>query len=382
MERTPAPTAARPRTKRRWNMRFDRLGRWVFALIGTAAVGVLLAAVAGVFKAKVPEGPQVAPPRMVPAGVARVAARQLLRPRYETAVGTIRPVHESTLSAKILARVAEVNVVAGQAVTAGDVLVRLDDRDLQARLRQATASVDAAEATLNQASADFRRADELMEKNAISRAEFERADANLKTATAVRARAEQALAEATIVAEYAAITAPFTGTVVDKAVEAGDTVVPGQALLTLYDPTKMQMVASVRESLAINLQVGQTLPARLDALGYECEAMISEIVPRAEEGSRSFDVKVTGPCPPGVYSGMFGRLLIPLGEESITVIPRTAVHRIGQLTFAAVVDETGEWQRRYVTMGRPLDADWEVLSGLHSGEVVLDPVAALQDGSR
>ncbi len=61
----------------------------------------------------------------------------------------------------------------------------------------------------------------------------------------------------------------------------------------------MQLIASVRESLAIRLGVGQSVPARLDTIDYECLATISEIVPEAQAESRSFQVKVTGPCPPG-----------------------------------------------------------------------------------
>src|SRR6516165_4383497 len=61
----------------------------------------------------------------------RIAEARLVRlPQIETAVGTIRPVHETTIGAKLLARVVEVNLQAGQVVNAGDVLVRLDDTDL------------------------------------------------------------------------------------------------------------------------------------------------------------------------------------------------------------------------------------------------------------
>lgn len=130
------------------------------------------------------------------------------------------------------------------------------------------------------------------------------------------------------------------------------------------------MVASVRESLALRLAVGQTLPARLESLGYECEAAVSEIVPEAQASSRSFTVKVTGPCPPGIYPGMFGRLLLPLDDEEILVIPGNAVRRVGQLTMVdCVVD--GRIHRRNVQLGRTLDADVEVLSGLSAGETVL-----------
>ncbi len=118
------------------------------------------------------------------------------------------------------------------------------------------------------------------------------------------------------------------------------------------------------------MRVGQRLTARLEALDLECQATISEVVPRANIASRSFEVKVTGPCPEGVYSGMFGRLLLPLGEEQILQVPATAIHRVGQLTFVQVVSNHG-LSRRFIQLGRTLTDGVEVLSGLHDGEQVL-----------
>ena len=90
----------------------------------------------------------------------------------------------------------------------------------------------------------------------------------------------------------------------------------------------------------------------------------------ARAASRSFTVKVTGPCPPGVYSGMFGRLMIPVEDEELTVVPAAAVRRVGQLTLVDVLHD-GHLQRRSVQVGRRIDSDFEVLSGLREGERVV-----------
>jgi len=161
----------------------------------------------------------------------------------------------------------------------------------------------------------------------------------------------------------------MSGIIVDKQVEAGDTVAPGQVLLTLFDPTRMQLIASVRESLTQRLEVGQTIGVRVDAIDKTCEGQISEIVPEAEAASRSFQVKVTGPCPPGIYSGMFGRLLIPLDEQEVLVIPATAVRQVGQLHLVDVAEDD-VLRRRTVQVGRLFGDDVEILSGLRAGERV------------
>ena len=62
-------------------------------------------------------------------------------------------------------------------------------------------------------------------------------------------------------------------------------------------------------------------------------------MPEAQSDSRTFQVKVTGPCPPGIYSGMFGRFLIPLDDEEVLVIPGQAVRHVGQLDMVDVVED-------------------------------------------
>jgi RND family efflux transporter MFP subunit len=366
----PLGKPAKPQSRRSRFVWGPQLGYLLVAVGGTVGVTYLLLVLAGFFHEKVPtETPAVA--RELPAGAQVVQVQRLVQPRFETAVGTIKPVHESSVAAKLLARVLEVNVKAGQPVQAGDLLVKLDDADLQARLSQAQAALVGAEAQASQTSSEFARIQSLFEKSAVSQTEFEQAQAAMRTAAASVQRATKAIEEARVFVEYATITAPFDGLIVDKRVEPGDTVSPGQVLLSLYDPTRMQLVASVRESLAIHLKIGQQLAARMDALGYQCQATITEVVPEAQASSRSFQVKVSGPCPPGIYSGMFARLLLPLEDEVVLAVPNSAIRRVGQLTLVDVV-QNQQLIRRHVQLGRMLDDDLvEVLSGLAENESVL-----------
>jgi RND family efflux transporter MFP subunit len=356
-----------------------RMGRWGWgtwgrvALAGGMAVGLglWLLALAGFFHKKIELGLLEAPAR--PVGDRQVVqVAEIRRPRVETAVGTVRPVLETAVASRLLAKVIEVRVAAGQPVQEGEVLVRLEDRELVARQQQAAAALAAAESAYQRAEADFRRAQQLQQQRAIAQAEYERDEAAFRAAAAEVERARQALREAEVLVDYATIRAPRTGIVVEKRVSVGDTAVPGQVLLTLYDPTKMQLVATVRESLAQRLAVGQTLRARLETLAHDCEGTISEIVPEAEAASRSFTVKVVGPCPPGVYSGMFGRIEIPLDEETLLVVPAKAVLQVGQLDMVDLVVD-GALLRRSVRLGRRLDEGYEVLAGLKANDRVALP---------
>src|SRR5262249_10914541 len=127
-----------------------------------------------------------------------------------------------------------------------------------------------------------------------------------------------------------------------------------------------------RESLAHRLKVGQKIEVQIENFNVQRTGTISEIVPKAESSSRAFQVKITGRCPEGIYSGMFGRILIPLDEEQGLVIPRQAVQSVGQLELVNVA-EHGAVSRRAVRLGRTIGEDVEVLSGLRAGESVQVP---------
>ena len=336
-------------------------------------VGLAIAWLGGAFHEKVddaagaPRG--AAAPRAV--GAAVLSDVRLLRvPRVEQAVGSVRAVHETDVASRVLAAVLEIVVRAGDAVERGAVVARLDDDALRARVRQAEAELDSARAVLERARTEADRLGVLIERGAVSKSERDDAETAVRTTQAAAERAQRALDETSAALAHTTIHAPLSGVVVERHVEPGDTVAPGQRILTIYDPEHMQLVAGVRESLARRLRVGAPIPVRIDALDLVCEGTISEIVPRADEVSRTFDVKVTGPCPPGVYSGMFGRLLVPLGEEEVLVAPASAVREIGQLRLVDVA-EGGVLRRRAVRLGRVFGDEVEVLAGLRAGERVV-----------
>lgn len=352
------------------------VGKAALGVAFTAAVVALLLWLAGAFERKIEHGAEA--DRGVAALPAagdrpRAAAALITQPRIETAVGTVRAVHELTVASKILARVESIGVTAGSAVQAGEVIAVLESEDLQARLEQATAALAAARTRRDQLQREHERVREIFASGAANELELNRARAAFEAAESEVRRAEQAQREAETILSYATIRAPISGAVIEKLVEAGDTVAPGQPMIVLYDPDRMQLVASVRESLTQRLRVGEMLDVRIDSLDLQCAGQISEIVPEAAEGSRSFLVKVTGPCPEGVYSGMFGRLLIPLDEEQVLVIPQEAVRRVGQVELVEVI-VNDRLLRRAVRTGRAMPGGRvEILSGLREGEVVALP---------
>jgi RND family efflux transporter MFP subunit len=212
-----------------------------------------------------------------------------------------------------------------------------------------------------------------VDPGAISKAELDRTEAARNTAQAQLLRAQHQEDEAKTALSYSTLIAPISGRVVERYADPGDTARQGQPLLRMYDPQTLRLEASVRESVASKLVKGQQHEVRIDALDEQFAAIVDEIVPSADPGSRSFLVKVSLKDSTGLYPGMFGRLIVPIGQVEKMYIPQKAVTRVGQLDFVIVKIEKGS-VRRYVRLGIPTeDGRIEVVSGLTDGEQVLIP---------
>jgi HlyD family secretion protein len=107
----------------------------------------------------------------------------------------------------------------------------------------------------------------------------------------------------------------------------------------------------------------------VDSLDKEMSGRLIEIVPSADSSSRTITARVTIPQTEGLFPGLFGRVLIPVGERQRIAIPETAILRVGQLAMVDV-EEAGTLRRRSVQVGRQLGDQVEILSGLVAGEKV------------
>jgi len=329
--------------------------------------------------------------------------------RYE-AVGTVRARTSAVIAAKVMGYVKEIKVDTGDRVRAGQVLLVLDAKDLDAGHRSAQAvlheaqaaagevdnAIAAAKAQLDLAQVTYQRMKDLHDKKSISNQEFDEASARLKMAqsgydmaqsrkTQVDARirqAEEGVAGATVALGYATITAPFDGVVTEKPVQLGNLTSPGMPLLTVERVGAHRLEVAVEESRLPMLHLGDSVKVAVDALDRQLDAQISEIVPSVDAASRSFIVKIDLPAEAALRSGLFGRAAFETGRRTVLTVPSAAVVERGQLQSVFVVDG-GRASARLVTLGETRDGLREVLSGLSAGETVVAPVPReLADGSK
>jgi RND family efflux transporter MFP subunit len=289
--------------------------------------------------------------------------------RYEL-IGSIQSRVPVTAASRVAARVIEVKVHAGDRVRIGQMIVRLDASDLQARIAQAQGELAAAQAELARASADEKRFSALFSRGSVTASERDAAQAAWRSAAGRVAQARAAVAAARAASDYAIVRAPVDGVVVERMVEPGDIAMPGKPLVRLYDENALRVELLVPEELARKLDIAT--PLEVDAGGADYSTRVGEIVPAADPASRSFIVRAPLPSAKGLQPGMFARATFGAGSEPTLTVPRSAIREVGQLQTVRVVSARIV-QTRMVSLGRRLGARVEVLAGLHPGErVVLD----------
>jgi membrane fusion protein (multidrug efflux system) len=312
-----------------------------------------------------------ASPRHAPSSPARpvhvVKAERASHPVVTEVMGTVRASRSATIAPLIPGTVGEVRVGLGSSVRAGEVLLRLSARDVEARLEQ-------TRAVSEQASRDRERAISLRKQEVISVAQYEAALAQWSVA---RARHS----EATSIAERMVLRAPFAGVITSKTTSVGDTVLPGQPLLVLEARSALRLEAQVPETTGETLGVGDALPVRVEGIDGELVGRLAEIQPASDAASRTRLFKIDLPDTPGLRSGQFGRALLAGAAAPTVTVPSEAIVRHGQLESVFVV-ESGTARVRLVRSGRERSGRVEISSGLAGGESVALAGAGLVDGER
>jgi len=357
-------TGDTPVLRRRKPSRLLRVG------VPLVVIVVLMLWILGTFRRGVIRGGSVPVPRESAAGVATYKVVAQTMPATTEAVGTVQAEQIAAVTSRVVANIIEMRASAGQRVTNGETLVALDDRDLRHRVEQAQDAVRSAEATLAQAQSDYKRDKPLFDQQVIPTYDFEHTQTSLKTAEANLHRLQQAERETEVNLSYAIIRSPFAGVVVDKLANLGDMAAPGKPLLTMYEQGLLWLEANVSEDLMGHIRLNELLTFRIDALSREMRGRVVEIVPSSDPSSRTVVVRVHLNESKDILPGMFGRLLIPMKPEEVLAVPASALIRAGQLTMVDVVQEA-RIQRRTVQLGRAIGNQFEVLSGLASGEAVV-----------
>ncbi len=279
-------------------------------------------------------------------------------------------------------RVTEVLVDPGQSVAKGQVLARIDRAVPMQQSLQLAATIRSAQANARLAEADLARAQALVAKGFVSKADIEK-----RVATRDGANAQVALAQAQFGENQARIgrldvRAPAAGLILSRSVESGQVVGSGSgALFRIAEGGVLEMRAQVAEQDLAKLKVG--MPAGITPVGSTTEyrGRIWLIDPLIDASSRQGIVRIAVPYAPGLRVGAFAKATIASGESTLPLLPQSAVQADDKGSYVLVVGAGNKVARRSVTIGNVSDSGVAIASGITGAErIVASAAAFLREG--
>jgi RND family efflux transporter MFP subunit len=312
-------------------------------------------------------------------------------PLTVTAYGTIHPGAESVLAAKVTARVEALPLREGQAVEKGQLVVRLDRRDIEAELAAARAVLDRAKATLAEAETEHTRVQGLFATGSATTRDRDRAEARLSQSRAAVSEASAGVEQAETRLAHTRVKAPFAGRLVERLVEVGELASPGTPLARVESEGGFQLWADVAQGDLRHVAVGADAMVFVDGVDRPLPGRVARVIPAADPRSHTFTVKVSLETPAaldvagtggdfgnaGIYTGMFGRVEIIHGEVTALTVPRSAVVRRSEVAGVYMAGAAGDLDFRLVRPGRVVGGAQVIEAGLAEGErIYVDGAAA------
>lgn len=318
--------------------------------------------------------------------------------------GTVVPLREVTLSAQVPGRIEFLAGIEGDWFQPGQIIAVIDDDDLRAKRRQAVANINGQVSALQSAQVQYSREFWSPQSRNIGRmpgmaipsmfdqmftrplgsamgmgnplldrqADLYSQNSQLGLARSQHIGALSQLQEIDAKLRDSRAVVPFSGVVVKKLVEVGDTVQPGQALYKFADARYLQIQVEVPARLMSGIQQDMVVPAVLDVGNTQISARVAQIYPMAD--SRRHTVTVKFDLPEGVPGGpgMYAEVMVPDVNAPVNVlpvIPNSAVVWRGSLPAVFVHNAKNKSELRLLRLGEAVDnMSVSVLSGLRAGE--------------
>lgn len=299
-------------------------------VLWTVAAVVVLAAIFGISAAK-KRGAQASaarPPATLEllasdvAQVRRGELRQIL-----PISGSLKAINLAVIKAKVSGEVRDVFVREGEAVKAGQVLVRMDTSEYEAKAVQARGALQAAQGQLDIATLTRNNNKALLEKGFISKNAFDNAQSQFAIANSNVQSARGAFDVAQKAVNDTVIRSPISGFVSVRAVQPGEKVSPDHKLLEVVDLSQMEMEAAVPAAEVVSINPGQEVLVKVEGLPQPLLGKVVRINPSIQAGSRSIMVYVQIDNEQGALRmGMFGEARLTLAKKpDVLYVPQSAV---------------------------------------------------------
>jgi len=296
---------------------------------------------------------------------------------FVTASGKIEAMNSANVSTRMMGYVTKVYVKVGQKVSAGQLLVSINNTDLQAKKAQVDASILQATAAFNNAKKDYDRFTALFNQQSASQKELDDMTSRYEMAKAALAGAKQMRNEVLAQFSYANITAPFSGEVTNTFVKEGDMANPGMPLVTVEGASQLQVTAMVSESDITAIKNGMNVKVLIKSTNQEVAGRVVEVSGSAKNTGGQYLVKINlNAQNKNILPGMFANIQFPVENKnrniaSVTdkvLVPKSALVEQGQLTGIYTVGTGNVAILRWLRIGKTFGDQVEVLSGLVQNE--------------
>ncbi len=301
--------------------------------------------------------------------------------------GALRAVNQASVKARLPGDVREVLVREGEAVQAGQVLIRMDASDYQARVDQAKGALLAARGQLDIATKTRDNNKALLDKGFISKTAFDNAESQFDIARANVGSARGALDVAQKALADTVIRAPISGLVSSRTVQPGEKVSADNRLLDVVDLRQMEMEAAVPASDIAQVALGQEVQVKMEGLPKPFAGKVARINPATQSGSRSIMVYIQIENPQGALrAGMFGEAQLTMAKKAgVLTVPQTAIQTDAGNTFVYAIED-GKLVQNPVSLGMRGDdgsgSAVEIVGGLDNGtHIVRTNLGILRTGT-
>jgi membrane fusion protein (multidrug efflux system) len=292
--------------------------------------------------------------------------------------GTLAPKLQATVRAEVGGAVLTVTAEQGQAVRRGQLLARIEARTAGEAVTSAESSVRSQEQALELARRELARAEKLVSAGAVAERAVEAARNDVVRLESEVSSARSRLSNARKTLGDATVTAPITGIVAARPVNAGDVVAPGTELYTIVDPSSVQLEASVPSESLSMVKVGADVA--FEVRGYPGQSFtgkVERISPTADPTTRQVPIWVTVDNRSGrLVSGLFADGRVTQASRKGLVVPLSVVSDI-EARPSVLRIRGGKVEKVPVQLGLvdPQNERAEVAGGLTEGDVLLTGVA-------
>ncbi len=283
----------------------------------------------------------------------------------------------ANISTKIMGYITKMNVKVGDNVSKGQLLVTINSDDIAAKKAQTNAMIVEAEAAFKSAQKDLERFTNLYKQQSATAKELDNITLQYNLAKSRVESAKQMRNEVSTLFSYTNLTAPFSGTITQKNMEAGSMATPGMPILTLEQKGSYQIGINVPENFISQIHQNANAIINISSINKSFKGKVAQINQSSAFTGGQYQVKISiaEADKKGLYAGMYANVSIPISSKEkvknnsdIILVPKSSIEYKNELTGIYTISSNNTALLRWVRLGKTYGDQVEVISGLDKNE--------------